>query len=188
MNTVDGTVVIRPLERVDEDAVMAFTSKLPEHDLLFIGRDLTQPRVVRAWLDAVEGGEIHSQVAVVDGEIAGYSALVSDPLSWSPHVGEIRILVGADQRRRNIGRLLAEAACGKGLDLGLEKLIAKMTVDQHGAIALFEELGFRGEALLRDHVKTKDGKLFDLAILSLDVETSSNRRSMMGLNQADAEL
>ena len=183
MTTSPDAIVIRPLERVDEEAIMAFTRTLPEHDMLFATRDLTQPGVLRAWLDAVEGGEIHSQVALVDGEIAGYSALISDPRSWSPHVGEIRILVGAEMRRRNIGRQLAIAARDKGIELGLEKLIAKMTVDQHGAVALFEELGFRAEALLRDHVKTKDGDLFDLAILSLDVEASNARRSMMGMDE-----
>ena len=181
MSSDASDVVIRGLEKSDGEAVMRFTLGLPEHDLLFLGRDLTEPKVVRAWLDAVEGGEIHSQVALIDGEIAGYSALVSDPLSWSPHVGEVRILVGADYRRRNVGRMLAQAACDKGVALGLEKLIARMTVDQRGAIALFEELGFRGEALLRDHVKMKDGTRYDLAILSRDVEASAAQRSMLGI-------
>lgn len=175
------------MERADEEAVIAFTGTLDEHDLLFVSRDLSEPRVVRAWLDAVHDGRIHSHVVFVDGEIAGYSALVSDPLSWSPHVGEIRIMVGEKWRRRNIGRLLAEAAFDKAVELGLEKIIARMTVDQHGAIALFEEMGFRGEALLRDYVRTKDGRTYDLAFLSHDVETSSMRRSMLGLNSAGTE-
>lgn len=187
MNSSTTETTLRPLERSDEAAIMDFARSLPEHDLLFVTRDLTEPRVVRAWLDAVEGGEIHSQVALVDGEIVGYSALVSDPLSWSPHVGEIRVLVGPGNRRSNIGRSLAKAAREKGIELGLEKLIAKMTVDQRGAIALFEELGFRGEALLRDHVKMKDGTLYDLAILSLDVEASAARRAMIGLSQEETE-
>ena len=183
MNATDNAIVIRPLEAGDEEAVMDFTRRLPEHDLLFVTRDLTQPRVVRAWLDAVEGGEIHSQLALVDGTIAGYSALVSDPLSWSPHVGDVRILVGKDWRGRKIGWQLAVAACNRGKALGLEKLTAKMTVDQRGAIALFEELGFRGEALLRDHVKARDGERYDLAILSLDVESLSDRRAMLGMDE-----
>ncbi len=187
MNTPHSDVTLRPLERVDEAAVIAFTSTLPEREMLFVTRDLKQPGVVRAWLDAVEGGEIHSQVAILNGEIVGYSALVVDQLSWSPHVGEIRIIVGPGSRRSNIGRRLAAAARDTGMDLGLEKLIAKMTVDQYGAIALFQELGFRGEALLRDHVKTKDGEVFDLAILSLDIESASARRSMMGLDRNEAD-
>ena len=33
-----------------------------------------------------------------------------------------------------------------------------MTVDQTGAIAMFEGLGFKAEALLRDHVRDIDGR------------------------------
>ena len=183
MNMSDETIEIRPLQRGDEEAVIAFTETVPQSDLLFVTRDLRHPQVIRAWLDAIDGGDIHSQVALIDGEIAGYSALVLDPLSWSPHVGEIRILVGANQRRKSIGRHLAMAAREKGFELGLGKLIAKMTVDQKGAIALFEELGFRAEALLRDHVKTRSGEVYDLAILSHDVATSQAQRSMLGMGE-----
>ena len=42
-------------------------------------------------------------------------------------------------------------------------------VDQQGAIALFESLGFRAEALLKDHVRDQAGKTHDLAILAQDV-------------------
>jgi hypothetical protein len=40
-----------------------------------------------------------------------------------------------------------------------------MTVDQTAAIAAFEELGFRAEAVLRKHVKDRDGQSHDLAPL-----------------------
>ena len=56
-----------------------------------------------------------------------------------------------------------------------------MTVDQHGAIALFEDMGFRGEALLRDHVRTASGETHDLAIFSHEISEGSARRSMLGL-------
>ena len=39
------------------------TSALPEHDLLFLGRDLRHPRVVDAWLGAIAEGWIDSLVA-----------------------------------------------------------------------------------------------------------------------------
>ena len=44
-----------------------------------------------------------------------------------------------------------------------------MTVDQQGAIAVFESLGFRAEALLRNHVRDRDGKAHDLVLLGHDV-------------------
>ena len=38
--------------------------------------------------------------------------------------------------------------------MGLEKMTAQMTVDQRGAIAVFEGMGFRAEALLANQVRT----------------------------------
>lgn len=178
------TITLRPLEASDEEAVLAFARALPAHDLLFARRDLTEPRVIRAWFEAVAAGEIHSQVAVDGGEIAGYSALIVDPHSWSAHVGEIRIMVGERWRRQNLGRRLAEAAFQQALELGLAKVTASMTVDQHGAIALFEDMGFRGEALLRNHVRTPDGETCDLAIFSHEIAEGAGRLSMLGLNPA----
>ncbi len=52
---------------------------------------------------------------------------------------------------------------------GLEKLVVQMTVDQSGAIAIFEGLGFKAEALLRDHVKDKDGRNHDIVVLGHNV-------------------
>jgi hypothetical protein len=43
--------------------------------------------------------------------------------------------------------------------------VAQMTVDQQAAIALFESLGFKAEALLRDHVRDVDGKTRDIVVL-----------------------
>jgi RimJ/RimL family protein N-acetyltransferase len=55
------------------------------------------------------------------------------------------------------------------LGAGLEKLTAQMTVDQKAAIALFESLGFKAEALLRDHVRDAAGKKHDIVVLGHNV-------------------
>jgi hypothetical protein len=60
--------------------------------------------------------------------------------------------------------------------------MARMTPDQRGAIALFEEMGFRGEAMLRDHVRDREGKVHDLAILSLDVARMEAQHGAFGLS------
>lgn len=51
---------IRRFRPTDDDAVLAFTATLPEHDLLFSGRDLRHPRVIEAWQQAVGEGWIDS--------------------------------------------------------------------------------------------------------------------------------
>jgi RimJ/RimL family protein N-acetyltransferase len=161
---------IRRFEPADREPMLAFTTALPEHDLLFLGRDLRHPRVVEAWIGAIEEGWIDSLVALDDdsGAVVGAAALVRDPLGWSAHVGEVRLLVLPDRRGAGLGRDLLEAlfAAARGHDLG--KLTAAMTPDQTAAVALFEGLGFRQEALLRGHVRDRAGATHDLAILCRD--------------------
>lgn len=164
-----GDVLLRPFAHGDEAAVLGFASSLPERDLLFLTRDITQPKVVSAWLRDVDDGTIVSLLALQGPKVVGTTAVVRDALSWSPHVGDIRVLVSPELRGQGLGHILAQEAMKTAIALGLEKLTVRMTVDQQAAIAVFESLGFRGEALLRDHVKDRTGMRHDIAILSHNV-------------------
>lgn len=160
----------------DREAMAAFVAAVPEHDLLFLGRDLAHPRVIAAWLHAIDEGWIDSFVAD-DGEaIVGTAALVRDPLGWSAHVGEVRLLVRPDRRGAGLGRDLLEAVFAAAEGHSLAKLTARMTPDQAGSVALFESLGFRAEAMLKDHVRGRDGRAHDLAILAYDPDRAAARR------------
>jgi GNAT superfamily N-acetyltransferase len=174
---------VRRFEPADRQKMATFASALPEHDLLFLGRDLRHPRVVEAWLGAIAEGWIDSLVAEDegDGAVIGTAALVRDPLGWSPHVGEVRLLVSAERRGVGLGRDLLEGVFAIARERGLAKLTARMTPDQAGAVSLFESLGFRGEALLRDHVRDPSGRSFDLAILSYDAGGVAARHEAFGV-------
>ncbi|CUS45197.1 MAG: GNAT family N-acetyltransferase [Pseudomonadota bacterium] len=174
---------IRRFAPGDRDAMLAFANTLPEHDLLFLGRDLKHPRVVDAWQSAIEEGWIDSLVAEDGGRFVGTAALVRDPLGWSAHVGEIRLLVAPGKRGSGIGRDLLEAIYTVAMERGLEKLTAQMTPDQIGSVMLFESLGFRAEALLKDHVRDRDGKPHDLAILAHDVARVSAQHRAFGMDE-----
>ena len=67
------------------------------------------------------------------------------------------------------------------LDSGLEKMSVQMTVDQQAAIALFEGLGFKAEALLRDHVRDVDGKTHDIVVLGHNVAQVLGQMEAYGL-------
>lgn len=161
--------------------MLAFADALPEHDLLFLGRDLKHPRVVDAWQSAIEEGWIDSLVAEDNDVFVGTAALVRDPLGWSAHVGEIRLLVAASKRGAGLGRDLLEGIFAIAMERGIDKLTAQMTPDQIGSVMLFESLGFRAEALLKDHVRDRDGKSHDLAILAYDAARVSAQHRAFGL-------
>src|ERR1700704_366021 len=176
-----GDIEIRLMSRTDEAAVLAFAQKLPTHDLLFLPRNISQPKVLSAWINEIERGAITSLLAVKGGTVVGRGTLVRDPHSWSPHVGEIRMVVSMDVRGQSVGRALSQEIFALALGAGLEKLSVQMTVDQTGAIAIFEGLGFKAEALLRDHVKDKTGKKRDIVVLGHNVAQVRAQMEAYGL-------
>ena len=173
--------MIRRFRPGDSDAMVAFADGLSEHDLLFLSRDVREPRVVAAWIKAIEEGEIDSLIAEDDGKIVATAALVRDPMSWSAHVGEVRLLVAAGRRGAGLGSDLLQAIFMVAKERGLAKLVARMTVDQTGSIALFEGVGFRAEALLKNQVRGTDGQDHDLAILSYDAARVAARHAANGI-------
>ena len=169
VKTDAGDIEFRLMARADEPAVLGFAQALPTHDLLFLPRNISQPKVLSAWIGEIERGAITSILAVKDDRVVGCGTLVRDPHSWSPHVGEIRMVVASEVRGQGVGRALSQETFALALSAGLEKLTVQMTVDQSAAIALFEGLGFRAEALLRDHVRDVDGKTHDIVVLGHNI-------------------
>jgi len=158
--------------------VSSFARELPPHDLLFMRRDITAPKVMAAWLQAIDGGAVTTLLATQGGKVRGCAAIIRDEMSWSPHVGEMRIVVDPAMRGKGLGRELAHECFAIAPGLGVEKLVAYMTVDQRAAIAVFEELGFHAEAMLSEHVKDRDGTKHDVVMLSHDVNRFLARLEM----------
>lgn len=180
----DLPVTIRRFRPEDVDAMQRFSRALPEQDLLFLSRDLKHRKVIDAWVEAIEDGFIDSFIAEDGDAIVGTCALVRDPLGWSTHVGEVRLLVSPQLRGQGVGRRLLDEMFKCAEQRELNKLTAQMTPDQRGAIQLFEENGFRGEALLKEHVMDRQGQVYDLAILSLDLARHGVRQEAFGSENA----
>jgi GNAT superfamily N-acetyltransferase len=181
VSTDAGDIEFRLMAQADEAAVLDFAQKLPLHDLLFLPRNISEPKVLAAWIKEIERGAITSLLAVMAGRVVGCGTVVRDPLSWSPHVGEIRMVVATDVRGQGVGRALSQETFALALGAGLEKLVVQMTVDQVGAIAIFEGLGFRAEALLHDHVRDLAGNKHDIVVLGHNVAQVQAQLEAYGL-------
>lgn len=175
-------ITLRLMSRSDAEDVLVFARGVDPHDLLFLQRDIRNPRVVSAWADQIEQGQIVSILALWNGNIVGCSAVVSDRLSWSSHVAEIRVVVSAHLRRTGLGRLLAQESLLIAESGDAAKAVARTTIDQASALAVFQDMGFRPEALLRDHVRDADGRLHDIVILALDLARQESRHLNFGVD------
>ncbi len=174
-------LVLRFAEPRDRDAVVAMARSLPEHDLLFLARDITQPANVEEW---IANENINTLLAFQGAKVLGYAAIHRNQMQWSAHVAELRVMVSDTMRGKGLGRVLTQEAFAFALGQGIEKMIAQMTLDQKGAIAVFEEIGFRPEALLRDHVKDRAGQKHDLLMLSHEVARFEAQQVAFGVSEA----
>jgi L-amino acid N-acyltransferase YncA len=153
---------VRPLTAGDAGALGEFFRRIPEGDRTFFKEDVLDPATVEAW---ATDGRARRLVGLEGGDIVAYAAVLPG-VGWSSHVGELRLVVVPDRRRRGIGRLLATRALVTAWELGLSKVFVEVVADQVAAAELFLSLGFEGEALLRDHVRDRQGVLRDLLVLS----------------------
>jgi len=158
----------------DADAILAFARLLPPEDLMFLRTDITEPETVRNWMHYIELGRTTTVMAESDERIAGYASIHINDALWTRHVAEMRVLVGSDYRGLGLGKRLTNEAFAIAKEMGLKKITAQMSTDQRGARQVFEHLGFRPEALLADHVMSRDGQTHDLLIMSYDVAGFSN--------------
>lgn len=177
-------VTLRLMTPADKAGILAFARALPEHDLLFLRRDITQDSAVDDWIREMQTGEIVTILAESGGQIVGYATIHRSDLRWTAHVAELRVMVAESMRGAGLGRILTQEAFANALVGGIEKMVAQMTLDQKGAIATFEGLGFRPEALLRDQVKDRQGNKHDLLVLSHEVAKFEAQRAAYGVGQA----
>jgi L-amino acid N-acyltransferase YncA len=170
------TVILRPLQASDRQALIGFAQNLPPDDLLFLQRDITQEDEVDWWIQQAAAGNLSTIVATHEDAILGYATSDRGCVRWTRHVAELRVVVAAGSRGTGIGRLLLELVFEIALGEGVTKLIARMTPSQTGAASLFERLGFRQEAVLRDHALSADGVTHDLLVLSFQTRLHPEQR------------
>jgi RimJ/RimL family protein N-acetyltransferase len=165
----DRMVTLRLMEASDRDRVLDFARALQPSDLLFLRKDITDAAVVDEWVRDIEAGRTITVLAETGGELVGYGSLWLDESFWGRHMGEIRVLVRSDYRGVGLGRRLSFDVFAIAKDLGLDKIIARMTPEQKRARARLERLGFTVDAVLRGFVRDREGKSHDLLVMSSDV-------------------
>lgn len=160
------------------DALIEFFRAVPEGDLTFVKEDVADPASVASWV--TQPGQ--RWLAVDDRGIAGFAAMLTRT-GWSDHVGELRLVVHPERRGAGVGRELARHTLGNAVQAGLKKIVVELPVEQEPAIAMFSGLGFTGEALLRDHIRDRNGQLRDLVMLAHLVDETWATMATVGLTE-----
>jgi RimJ/RimL family protein N-acetyltransferase len=166
------------LETAHAPALRRFFDELPDEDITSVKEDVRDPRGVDV---AVADRHATRWVAVDDnGDVAAYASL-QPGVGLSAHVGELRLVVGRSHRRQGLGRAMARTALLSALRTGLSKVMVEVPAAQESTAEVFRRLGFEGEALLRDHVRDRNGNLSDLLVLAHFADENSSVLAGLGV-------
>src|SRR5438067_10497000 len=154
----------------DRDDVLEFARALSPQDTLFLRMDIADPLIVDDWIKNIAAGRTTTVLAYDGKKLAGFASLHHNEVRWTRHIGEIRTIVGSGYRNMRLGVRLVQEIFAVAKEIGLQKITANMTVEQAGARAAFERIGFRPEAVLCDYVIDADGRTHDMLIMSYDID------------------
>lgn len=155
---------IRELTAEDAPTLHEFFNAMPAEDRTFFFQDVSDPSVAQGW--AGDDRRMRRCAVDDDGRIVGFAAL-QPGVDWSSHVAEIVLVVAPQARRHGLGRDLARELLVEALEHGFKKVCVTIPAANTGAIDMFRNLGFEGEALLRDHLcSPEDNSLRDLVVLA----------------------
>ena len=86
--------------------LLAFVSELPQHDILFMRRDISSQAGIDQWVGDLDSGHIQSVLAEDEFGVVGYSTIHINDLEWTAYVAEMRITTADRARGVGLVRLL----------------------------------------------------------------------------------
>jgi L-amino acid N-acyltransferase YncA len=158
-------VTLRPLLKVDEEALKKYFQDLPLEDRLCLKEDVTDPKVIENWIYNLDYDHVLPLVALDQGRIVGDATLHFSPIGWTQHQGEIRLTTDPQYREKGLGTILVQNLIDIATGLGLEQLSAEIPPVLDKAFYLVEKMGFKEVAVLKGFVIDKEGQESDLVLM-----------------------
>jgi RimJ/RimL family protein N-acetyltransferase len=163
-------VVLRPMEREDEQKLLEFFKGIPEEERQYLRDDVTDPTVIKKWAENLDYDHTIPLLAIIGDRIIGDATLHKKTTDKASRIGEIRIVIDKDFRRRGLGTLFAREIYYLALSRKFNKLVAEAFEEQKAVLRTCESLGFRHEKILIDRAVDLTGKKKNLIVMVEDVD------------------
>ena len=170
----DGSEVwLRPLRPEDRDRLYAFFKLLPTRDRRYFKHDVSQREVITNWCQNIDYDNVLPILAVVKEDdherVVADATLHTERHGWATHVARIRCVIAKEMRKKGLAIIMLREVYDRAVMRGIQKIQAEIRDDNTQAIALIKRLGFKKEAVFRNHAMDMQGKLHDMLIFYNDL-------------------
>ena len=162
--TIEGGLVVRPLEAADEPELAAFFKRMPVDERQLFKDDVTQSSVIHGWIQKLDYSNVLPLMVLKDRRIVADATLHRDKRGWSRHVSEFRISIDPEFRGKGLARMLIEEFLEIGPALHVAILKGHVLDVQHEARDLVDALGFVQVAVLPQHAIDLAGVVHDVLV------------------------
>lgn len=162
--------MLRLFKEEDMDWLISFFQTLPEEDRLYLRSDVIKKENIIKRFGNLNYDYMFPLIAYIGNKIVAQGNLSRAEYGWTKNLGEIRIVVARDYQSMGLCTILTRELFLQALTTDLYKIQADLMENQVSAIAAFERMGFKKEAVLRKHVTDIEGNRHNLVIMSLDIQ------------------
>ena len=170
----DGAyILLRPMNEGDYQHLLDFYSAIGEEDLRYTRHYVQDPGLIREWCDHLDYGKVLPVLAFVKDRIVG-SASLHFGEGPKRHVGEVRLFLAKDFRKRGLGMKMIKALIDLARKQGLSILVAEVIAEQTKVVKAFELLGFKAMATLDDYFLFPDGDSCDVVLMTMPLRAKTD--------------
>lgn len=170
----DGTyVLIRPMNEDDEKRLLEFYSAVSDEDLRYFRHYIKDPGVIHDWSEHLDYNKVLPMLAFIKDHVVGSASLhfFEGP---KRHIGEVRLFLAKDFRKRGLGMKMIKALIEIARKHGLGILQAEVIAEQTKVVKAFESLGFKSQAVLNDYFLFPDGDTRDVVLMTLSLRAKTD--------------
>ena len=161
----DGVnVLLRPMTADDQPKLVDLFAPISEEDARYLRDDVKDAAVIQSWCDDLDYAHVLPLLALVKDRLVG-EATLHFRTGPKRHLGEVRIFLAKDFRRRGLGSKMLNKLIDLARKQDLYTLVAEIVADQSKVIRAFQNLGFELRCVYADYFMLPDGDTRDVAIL-----------------------
>lgn len=171
----DGAyILLRPMVPEDKQRLIEYYSAVSDEDLrYFRDNSVKNPKFIQEWCDNLDYGKVLPLLALAKDRVVGSASLhfFEGP---KRHVGEMRLFLAKDYRKRGLGMKMIHAMIDLARKQGLSILTAEVITDFTKFVKAFEQLGFKPMCVLNDYFMFPDGDLCDIVFLMMNLRPKTD--------------